>query len=90
MSYSFSVRGRTKKDVREQFTRELDQVARTQEVHKKDQSAIDQATAGFLELVNPQPGEIINMHTYGSISTDANGDVRNVSLSVQIGVSREF
>lgn len=91
MSYSFSVSGANREEVRERIAEQFDTVVQQQPAHEADREASQNTAYALLDVLGEsalQAGQQINVTIYGSLSQrNADDPAKRQTTSVSVNVS---
>lgn len=89
MSYSFSVAGATKADVKSKLAEAFDNVVKNQPSHEADRAAALACGEAFVDMLRePGEGDEVSVSVYGSLSwpNEKPGEFYSGNVSVTAGV----
>ena len=87
MSYSFSVHGATKRDVKEQVAAEFNKIVAAQPIHATDRQDANAAVRAFVELLRDDVNKDVSVTVNGSISWEGNDQgltQANINISASL------
>lgn len=90
MSYSFSVRAKSKDDAAMQAGVKMAEVVESQPTHEADKVAATNAVTSLIEvLVDPKEDESVTVNVSGSLGWRAEGEFTSANLSVSVAVVKD-
>lgn len=87
MSYSFSVRGSTKAEVKEKITAELARVVEGQPTHKADQAQAQAAADSFIDILAIDDSKDISVSMNGSLGWMSSHPETYTGVGVNVSAS---
>jgi hypothetical protein len=82
MSYSFTVQGVHKDEVKAKVELEVLKIVAQQSIHARDQAAICATAAAFIDLLEDDPAKDIELRANGSLSWMTGDMISYASVSV--------
>lgn len=89
MSFSFSVKGNTKDDVKAKVRQQMEEVVNFQTIHAKDKPIVEATADAFIDLIEQDENRDIEVFANGSLGWvgDVNtGTIVSTGLTVNVGL----